>query len=346
MVCVTGQHKEMLYQVLDLFEIVPDYDLMVMTDGQSLSELTAKIILSLPPIIEDFNPDAILVHGDTTSTLASSLAGYYQQIPVLHIEAGLRTDNIYSPWPEEINRRVTSTIAQYHFAPTVQAKSNLLKEGVPEERIGVTGNTVIDALFMILNRISDSPSIERNLQKNFDFLDAGKKLLLVTGHRRENFGEGFQNICFALKELASERSDIEILYPVHLNPNVLSPVKEIIGTTTNIHLIEPQDYLSFAYLMNRSEIILTDSGGIQEEAPSLGKPVLVLRDNTERPEALAAGTVLLVGTNRKEIIKHVNNLLDDPHVYESMSQATNPYGNGHASQKILSTILKSTWKKL
>ena len=346
MVCVTGQHKEMLYQVLDLFEIVPDYDLMVMTDGQSLSELTAKIILSLPPIIEDFYPDAILVHGDTTSTLASSLAGYYQQIPVLHIEAGLRTDNIYSPWPEEINRRVTSTIAQYHFAPTVQAKSNLLKEGVPEERIGVTGNTVIDALFMILNRISDSPSIERNLQKNFDFLDAGKKLLLVTGHRRENFGEGFQNICFALKELASERSDIEILYPVHLNPNVLSPVKEIIGTTTNIHLIEPQDYLSFAYLMNRSEIILTDSGGIQEEAPSLGKPVLVLRDNTERPEALAAGTVLLVGTNRKEIIKHVNNLLDDPHVYESMSQATNPYGNGHASQKILSTILKSTWKKL
>jgi UDP-N-acetylglucosamine 2-epimerase (non-hydrolysing) len=346
MVCVTGQHKEMLYQVLDLFEIVPDYDLMVMTDGQSLSELTAKIILSLPPIIEDFYPDAILVHGDTTSTLASSLAGYYQQIPVLHIEAGLRTDNIYSPWPEEINRRVTSTIAQYHFAPTVQAKSHLLKEGVPEERIGVTGNTVIDALFMILNRISDSPSIERNLQKNFDFLDAGKKLLLVTGHRRENFGEGFQNICFALKELASERSDIEILYPVHLNPNVLSPVKEIIGTTTNIHLIEPQDYLSFAYLMNRSEIILTDSGGIQEEAPSLGKPVLVLRDNTERPEALAAGTVLLVGTNRKEIIKHVNNLLDDPHVYESMSQATNPYGNGHASQKILSTILKSTWKKL
>lgn len=345
MVCVTGQHREMLYQVLDLFEIVPDHDLMVMTDGQTLSELTAKIILSLPPIIEDFKPDAILVHGDTTSTLAASLSGYYQQIPVLHIEAGLRTDNIYSPWPEEINRRVVSTIAQYHFAPTAQAKSNLLKEGISEERIGVTGNTVIDALFMILNRISDSPSIEKNLQKNFKFLDSGKKLLLVTGHRRENFGEGFQNICFALKELALERSDIEILYPVHLNPNVLSPVKEIIGTTRNIHLIEPQDYLSFAYLMNRSEIILTDSGGIQEEAPSLGKPVLVLRDNTERPEALAAGTVLLVGTDRVKIIKHVNNLLDNPSVYESMSQAINPYGDGYASKKILSTILQSIWKK-
>tara|TARA_B100000767_G_scaffold275329_1_gene311757 strand:- start:924 stop:2057 length:1134 start_codon:yes stop_codon:yes gene_type:complete len=345
MVCVTGQHKEMLYQVLDLFEIVPDHDLMVMTDGQTLSELTAKIILSLPLILEDFKPDAILVHGDTTSTLAASLAGYYQQIPLLHIEAGLRTDNIYSPWPEEINRRVVSTIAQYHFAPTAQAKSNLLKEGIPEERIGVTGNTVIDALFMILNRISENPSIKSNLKKKFKFLDTGKKLLLVTGHRRENFGEGFQNICFALKELALQRADIEILYPVHLNPNVLSPVKEILGATSNIHLIEPQDYLSFAYLMDRSEIILTDSGGIQEEAPSLGKPVLVLRDTTERPEALTAGTVLLVGTNRVEIIKHVNNLLDDPRLYESMSQATNPYGDGYASKKILNTILQSIWKK-
>jgi UDP-N-acetylglucosamine 2-epimerase (non-hydrolysing) len=340
MVCVTGQHREMLDQVLDLFNIKPDQDLNVMTKGQTLSELTSKIILGLDPVIKDFSPDAILVHGDTTSTFAGSIAGYYQQVPVFHVEAGLRTENIYSPWPEEVNRRLVGTIAHYHFAPTEEAKVNLLKEGISKNKIEVTGNTVIDALFFVLGRISSDADLKASLHKKYEFLDEKKKLILVTGHRRENFGEGFQNICNALYELAMQRSDIEILYPVHLNPQVLKPVNEILGSVSNIHLIEPQDYLSFAYLMNKSEIILTDSGGIQEEAPSIGKPVLVLRDNTERPEAVNAGTVKLVGTNTKKIISSVIKLLDESDIYQAMSQANNPYGDGQASHRILS-ILKN-----
>lgn len=341
-VCVTAQHRDMLDQVLNFFSITPDYDLDLMQAGQTLADVTSRIITGLTKVLEKEKPDLILVHGDTNTTFSASLAAFYQKIPVGHVEAGLRTGDIYSPWPEEANRKLTSTLASFHFAPTIKARSNLLVEGVDEKRIFVTGNTVVDGLLLALDMLRNDPAKHEQLLKQFSFLNADKKLILVTGHRRENFGDGFNNICAAIGKL-SERDDCEILYPVHLNPNVRGPVHEYLNNKKNIHLIEPQDYPAFVYLMERCYIILTDSGGIQEEAPSLGKPVLVMRDTTERPEAVDAGTVKLVGTDKDKIISEVTNLLDNNRAYDEMSLAHNPYGDGKAADKIRDIILNPSF---
>lgn len=339
-VCVTAQHREMLDQVLSLFEIIPDYDLNIMKPGQTLTDVTTNILRELQPVLASFNPDIVLVHGDTATTLAASLAAYYQQIDVGHVEAGLRTGNIYSPWPEEGNRKLTGVLASYHFAPTETSRQNLLKENVADESICVTGNTVIDALLLVTRKIEQNSILSAELAASYPFLDSTKKMLLVTGHRRESFGGGFERICEALKQLALAFPELQIVYPVHLNPNVQEPVKRLLADLTNVFLIEPQDYLPFVYLMMRSHIILTDSGGIQEEAPSLGKPVLVMRETTERPEAVTAGTVKLVGTDIAAITTEVSHLLMDNVAYNSMSLAHNPYGDGKACQRILDTLIQ------
>lgn len=333
-VCVTAQHREMLDQVLSLFEITPDYDLNLMKSGQTLNDVTARILLELKPILQGFKPDVVLVHGDTATTFAASLAAYYEQIAVGHVEAGLRTGNIYSPWPEEANRKLTGTLATYHFAPTETSKVNLLREGYDQKNIFVTGNTVIDALLMVKDKIDNDEIFNSSLAAQFPFLDENKKLILVTGHRRESFGGGFERICEALAISAKKNPNVQILYPMHLNPKVREPVNRFLGGIENIILIEPQEYLQFVYLMMRSCIILTDSGGIQEEAPSLGKPVLVMRDTTERPEAVAAGTVKLVGTDVERIVASLDDLLNNTKAYQAMSIAHNPYGDGGASKKI------------
>jgi len=336
-VAVTAQHRQMLDQVLRLFGIVPDYDLDVMRPGQGLTEITAAVLAGLKPILEEFSPDLMLVHGDTSTTLSASLAAYYQQIAVGHVEAGLRSGNIYSPWPEEINRKVTGTIAQLHFAPTEKAASNLIAEGVSAGTIFTTGNTVIDALLNIVAKLDADPELSAVMDAEFGF-DASKRIILVTGHRRESFGGGFERICDALATLA-KRDDVQIIYPVHLNPKVKGLVETRLGALEHVSLIAPQDYLPFVHLMRRAEIILTDSGGVQEEAPSLGKPVLVMRDTTERPEAVDTGTVKLVGTNTDLIIREANSLLDDGVEFERMARSHNPYGDGMASQRIREAIL-------
>jgi len=334
-VCVTAQHREMLDQVLELFKIKPDFDLNIMTPGQTLNDVTTAILVGLKTILEDFKPDVVLVHGDTATTFAAALAAYYQQIKVGHVEAGLRTGNIYSPWPEEANRKLTSAITNYHFAPTAGSKNNLLNEGVSEEYIIVTGNTVIDALFWVREKLNKDGSLSNELASRFDYLDPNKKLILVTGHRRESFGGGFERICEALRQIATLHPQAQILYPVHLNPNVQDPVNRLLNDLDNVFLIEPQSYLPFCYLMDRASIILTDSGGIQEEAPSLGKPVLVMRDTTERPEAVDAGTVRLVGTDVDLVVGQVDLLLTNSVEYKKMSNANNPYGDGVACKRIL-----------
>jgi len=339
-VCVTAQHREMLDQVLDLFEITPDYDLNLMRAGQTLPDVTSRILLELTPVLKEFKPDVVLVHGDTATTFAASLAAYYEQITVGHVEAGLRTGNIYSPWPEEGNRKLTGALAKYHFSPTENSKANLLKENYAAENISVTGNTVIDALLLVKQQIEDNAKLRNTLARQFPMLDENKKLILVTGHRRESFGGGFERICEALAQTAQAHPDCQILYPVHLNPNVQEPVKRILKSVDNVNLIEPQQYLPFVYLMNRSHIILTDSGGIQEEAPSLGKPVLVMRDTTERPEAVNAGTVKLVGTDVAKITSALNELLTNDESYKTMSRAHNPYGDGKACQRICDILAK------
>jgi len=327
----------MLDQVLELFEIKPDYDLNIMKPGQDLTDITSNILLALRPILKEFKPDLLLVHGDTTTTLASALAAYYEKITVGHVEAGLRTGNLYAPWPEEMNRSIVGRITQLHFAPTASAQENLLKEGVDPSKIFVTGNTVIDALLETVNKIEHNSKLNSELKERFNFIDPNKKLITVTGHRRENFGDGFERICQALKVL-SERPDVQIVYPVHLNPSVQEPVKRILANSKNVHLIEPLDYLPFVYLMSQSYLIITDSGGVQEEAPSLGKPVLVMRDTTERPEAVTAGTVKLVGTDKQKIIDEAINLLDNESAYNAMARAMNPYGDGKAAQRIQNII--------
>ena len=340
-VCVTGQHREMLDQVLSLFDLKPDYDLNIMKPGQDLTDVTAGILTSLKPVLAEFKPNIVLVHGDTATTFAASLAAYYQQIPVGHVEAGLRTGNIYSPWPEEGNRKLTGALATLHFAPTETSRQNLLNEGVGEERILVTGNTVIDALLDVVAKLEASQSLQAQFSQQFNFLQADKKLILVTGHRRESFGGGFERICRALVDTAKAHPEVQVVYPVHLNPNVREPVNRLLQGIENVHLIEPLDYLPFVYLMNRAHLILTDSGGIQEEAPSLGKPVLVMRDTTERPEAVEAGTVKLVGTDTDMIVKRLNLLLSDETAYAAMSRAHNPYGDGRACSRIQEGLL--TW---
>ena len=338
-VCVTAQHREMLDQVLDLFELKPDYDLNLMQPGQDLYDITTKALIGLKGVLETSKPDLVLVHGDTTTTFASSLAAFYQRIPVGHVEAGLRTGNIYSPWPEEMNRKLTGSLTKFHFAPTTKAQNNLSLENVDAADVYVTGNTVIDALVQVEKRIGTDKALNSKLSAQFDFLDPSKKLILVTGHRRESFGDGFENICQALRTLAHQ-ADVQVLYPMHLNPNVREPVNRILHNIKNVFLIEPQEYLPFVYLMSRAYIILTDSGGVQEEAPSLGKPVLVMRDTTERPEAVDAGTVKLVGTDYDCIVNESMALLTDKQAYEKMSFAHNPYGNGKACQRIADIILK------
>lgn len=334
-VCVTAQHREMLDQVLRLFDIVPEYDLNIMKPGQTLSGITSEILTRIEEPLQDFRPDIVLVHGDTSTTLATSLAAYYQKIPVGHVEAGLRTGNLLSPWPEEANRKLTGAIARLHFAPTEQSRANLLAENVAPDTIHVTGNTVIDALLMVRAKLEADPALTGELAARFaPVLREGARLILMTGHRRENFGGGFERICEAITTLARRYPDADFVYPVHLNPNVREPVMRILGGVENIHLIEPLDYLPFVYLMNRSHIILTDSGGIQEEAPSLGKPVLVMRDTTERPEAVDAGTVKLVGTSTEEIVAGVEALMDRPEAYAAMAFAHNPYGDGCACARI------------
>ena len=348
-VCVTGQHREMLDQVLHIFEIVPDYDLNIMKQGQDLYDVTARVLTGMRDVLKEAQPDVVLVHGDTTTSTAAALAAFYQQIPVGHVEAGLRTYNIYSPWPEEMNRQITGRIATYHFAPTPLSKKNLLAEGVKEKHIHVTGNTVIDALYMVVDKIKNDKALDAELenllkQAGYDInrLVGGKKLVLITGHRRENFGDGFINMCTAIKDLTKKYPDVDFVYPMHLNPNVRKPIHEVFGEDLsnlgNMFFIEPLEYLSFVYLMEKSTIVLTDSGGIQEEAPGLGKPVLVMRDTTERPEALEAGTVKLVGTNYNKIMSEVSALLDNQPYYEKMSQAVNPYGDGLACKKIIKSL--------
>lgn len=337
-VCVTAQHREMLDQVLELFDITPDYDLNIMKPGQTLAGITTEILNGIDPVLLKEKPDLILVHGDTTTTFATSLAAYYNRIPVGHVEAGLRTGNIYSPWPEEANRKLTGAISALHFAPTEQSRQNLLSEAVSDAAITVTGNTVIDALLVVKEKINTQVELQKTLAKQFDYLSSRKDMVLITGHRRENFGGGFERICAAVNALAEKYPEVNFVYPVHLNPNVREPVKRILGDRTNVHLIEPLEYLPFVYLMIQSKIILTDSGGIQEEAPSLGKPVLVMRDTTERPEAVAAGTVRLVGTSNDLIIQEVSKLLDDTEAYNQMSFAHNPYGDGEACQRIIQKI--------
>lgn len=336
-VCVTAQHRQMLDQVLDLFDIKPDYDLDIMKSGQNLTDITSNILLGMQNVLQQKKYDLLLVHGDTTTTMATALAAFYEQIPVAHVEAGLRTGNMYAPWPEEMNRSLVGRIASVHFAPTQRAKQSLLSEGIKEKNIIVTGNTVIDTLQEVVSKIEKNSILLNALKEQFDFLDRQKRLILVTGHRRENFGGGFENICHALKQL-SKHDNVEIVYPVHLNPAVQKPVKQILKDINNIHLIAPLDYLPFVYLMNRAYLMITDSGGIQEEAPSLGKPVLVMRETTERPEAVEAGTVKLVGTNIDQITNEAKKLLNDPALYQKMSQALNPYGDGHASKRILAAI--------
>ncbi len=352
-VCVTAQHREMLDQVLALFEIVPDYDLNIMKPGQDLYDVTTGVLMGMKSVLEAFEPDVVFVHGDTTTTFSAALAAFYKQISVAHVEAGLRTGNIYAPWPEEANRQLTSQITTYHFAPTETSKENLLKENISPEKIVVTGNTVIDALFIALNKIKNTPELERKIVKQINAQlpkthqlktkdqrpkTNNQQLILVTGHRRENHGQGFINICQALKTIALNNPQVQIVYPVHLNPNVQKPVRTLLSEVRNIHLIEPLQYEQFIYLMDRSYFIITDSGGVQEEAPSLGKPVLVMRDTTERPEALEAGTVKLVGTNPEHIVQNAQRLLSDIEAYRQMSKAGNPYGDGHACEKIVKTM--------
>lgn len=338
MVCVTAQHRQMLDQVLNLFAITSQFDLDIMRPGQSLQMIMSNILMGMQPVFEEAHPDIILVHGDTATTFATSLAAYYSQIPVGHVEAGLRTGNIYSPWPEEANRKLTTAIAALHFAPTETARMNLLAENVADDAITVTGNTVIDALFIARARIRETPELNKELSQKFSFLQPEKRLILVTGHRRESFGGGFENICRALKRISKTWPDVQIVYPVHLNPNVQDPVNRLLSGLRHIHLIKPLDYLSFIYLMGRAHLILTDSGGIQEEAPSLGKPVLVMRETTERPEAVEAGTVKLVGTDTAKIFAAVSSLMDNSETYNVMSRAHNPYGDGLACKRILDAL--------
>lgn len=348
-VCVTGQHRQMLDQVLQLFEIAPDYDLNIMKQGQDLYDVTARVLTGMRDVLKEAQPDVVLVHGDTTTSTAAALAAFYQQIPVGHVEAGLRTHNIYSPWPEEMNRQITGRIATYNFAPTPLSKSNLLREAVAEESITVTGNTVIDALYWVVNKIKENKTLNKELQTllsqaGYDVtrLADEKKLVLITGHRRENFGDGFINMCTAIRDLTRKYPDVDFVYPMHLNPNVRKPIHEVFGEDLsnlgNMFFIEPLEYLSFVYLMEKSNIVLTDSGGIQEEAPGLGKPVLVMRDTTERPEALEAGTVKLVGTDYDKIVNEVSLLLEDQAHYDTMSKAVNPYGDGLACGRIVETL--------
>ncbi len=337
-VCVTAQHREMLDQALNLFSIVPDYDLNIMKPGQGLTEITCRILEGLKPILESFKPDVVLVHGDTTTTIATSLAAFYQRIPVGHVEAGLRTGDLSSPWPEEANRTLTGHLARYHFAPTENSRQNLLRENVNDQHIFVTGNTVIDALIWVRDRVLANDTLRGELAERYPFLANGKKMILVTGHRRESFGQGFEQICHALAEIAALNEDVQIVYPVHLNPNVSEPVHRILGNVKNVILIEPQDYLPFVWLMKHAWLILTDSGGIQEEAPSLGKPVLVMRETTERPEAVKAGTVRLVGTDSRLIVQEVTHLLHNNEEYQAMSRAHNPYGDGQACDRILQAL--------
>ncbi|WP_348689903.1 non-hydrolyzing UDP-N-acetylglucosamine 2-epimerase [Paramuribaculum intestinale] len=345
-VCVTGQHRQMLDQVLEIFDIRPDFDLDIMKQGQDLYDVTARVLTGMRDVLSEARPDVVLVHGDTTTSTAAALAAFYQQIPVGHVEAGLRTHNIYSPWPEEMNRQITGRIAAHHFAPTPLSRENLMAEGVSADRIAVTGNTVIDALYMVVDKIKGDTGLGRRLGAELksagydvDRLSGGRKMVLITGHRRENFGDGFISMCRAIKALTEKYPDVDFVYPMHLNPNVRKAIHEVFGENLtglgNMFFIEPLEYLSFVYLMEKSTIVLTDSGGIQEEAPGLGKPVLVMRDTTERPEALAAGTVKLVGTDYDRIVHEVSRLLDDAGYYENMSQAVNPYGDGKASQRIV-----------
>lgn len=338
-VCITAQHREMLDQVLSIFEIVPDYDLNIMKAGQDLYDITSRVLTGMRGILQEFQPDVILVHGDTTTSSTAALASFYQQIPVAHIEAGLRTGNIYAPWPEEMNRMLTRCLTLFHFSPTQTSKENLLKENVKEENIIITGNTVIDALYIILEKIKLNQSLHKSIihslaEKGIEF-KRNKKIILITGHRRENFGSGFINICNAIKEIGASYPDVDLIYPVHLNPNVQKPVHEILDGLDNVRLTDPLEYLPFIYLMERSSIVLTDSGGIQEEAPSLGKPVLVMRDTTERPEAIEAGTVKLVGTDKEKIVSELTKLLERSDYYQSMAKAHNPYGDGMASKRIV-----------
>lgn len=354
-VCVTAQHREMLDQVLDIFEIKPDFDLNIMKQGQDLYDVTSRVMLGLRDVLNEANPDIVLVHGDTTTSMAAALAAFYKQIPVAHIEAGLRTNDIYSPWPEEMNRRMTGRIATYHLAPTELSRQNLLKENVDNQNIVITGNTVIDALFWVVNKIKNdknlAETLKNNIKENGYDIDRQKKIVLITGHRRENFGDGFKNICCAIRDLSIKYPNVDFVYPMHLNPNVRKPISEIFGIdvknkthenqfSNNAFFIEPLDYLNFVFLMEKADIILTDSGGIQEEAPSLGKPVLVMRNNTERPEALDAGTVKLVGTDYNKIVNEVSELLDNENSYKTMSQATNPYGDGLACERIVNFMKK------
>ncbi len=344
-VCVTAQHRQMLDQVLHIFDITPDYDLDIMKPNQDLYDVTSRVLVGLRDVLKEVQPDVVLVHGDTTTSTAAALAAFYQQIPVGHVEAGLRTHNIYSPWPEEMNRQITGRITTHHFAPTLLAKQNLMRENVAEKQIIVTGNTVIDALYMVVDKIKNDAGLQKELagvlkESGYDTarLDGSRRLVLITGHRRENFGDGFISMCTAIRDLAAKYPDVDFVYPMHLNPNVRKPIHEVFGEDltqhSNLFFIEPLEYLSFVYLMEKSTIVLTDSGGIQEEAPGLGKPVLVMRDTTERPEALESGTVHLVGTNYDKIVEEVSVLLDDAEAYEKMSQAVNPYGDGMASKRI------------
>lgn len=349
-VCVTGQHRQMLDQVLEIFDITPDYDLNIMKQGQDLYDVTARVLTGMRDVLTKAKPDVVLVHGDTTTSTAAALAAFYQQIPVGHVEAGLRTHNIYSPWPEEMNRQITGRIATYHFAPTPLSRQNLISEGIDSETITVTGNTVIDALYIVIDKIKHDSGLDGKLKAELqsagydvDRLGNGKKMVLITGHRRENFGDGFLSMCRAIKTLTEKYPDVDFVYPMHLNPNVRKPIHEVFGENLtglgNMFFIEPLEYLSFVYLMEKSNIVLTDSGGIQEEAPGLGKPVLVMRDTTERPEALSAGTVKLVGTDYDKIVNEVSSLLNDSAHYDAMSKAVNPYGDGLACQRIANKLL-------
>ena len=353
LVCVTGQHREMLDQVLHIFSIKPDYDLNIMKQGQDLYDVTSRVLLGMRDVLKKVQPDVVLVHGDTTTSTAAALAAFYQQIPVGHVEAGLRTHNIYSPWPEEMNRQITGRIATYHFAPTSLSKQNLLAENIKEEAVTVTGNTVIDALYMVVDKIKNDKELDAELEdtlktSGYDIkrLKNGKKLVLITGHRRENFGDGFMSMCRAIQTLTKKYPDVDFVYPMHLNPNVRKPIHEIWGedlsNLCNMFFIEPLEYLSFVYLMEKSSIVLTDSGGIQEEAPGLGKPVLVMRDTTERPEALKAGTVKLVGTDYDKIVTEVSSLLDNQMYYDEMSKAVNPYGDGKACKRIVGLLIEKS----
>lgn len=349
-VCVTGQHRKMLDQVLKIFDIKPDYDLNIMKQGQDLYDVTARVLTGMRDVLKEVKPDVVLVHGDTTTSTAAALAAFYQQIPVGHVEAGLRTHNIYSPWPEEMNRLLTGRLATYHFSPTPLSRNNLIKESVDDRNIIITGNTVIDALYWVVDKIKNNKELDNELEDilskagyDVNRLNNGKKLVLITGHRRENFGDGFINMCTAIKDLTVKYPDLDFVYPMHLNPNVRKPIHEVFGENLsglkNMFFIEPLEYLSFVYLMEKSSIVLTDSGGIQEEAPGLGKPVLVMRDTTERPEALDAGTVKLVGTDYNKIVNEVSSLIDDKAAYEKMSKAVNPYGDGLACGRIVNALL-------